>query len=91
VAFGAVANVLGLKNWASGDRMAFDPAPRYTIFEKTDSFSGPTNFARSTTEDEKCKTGIIYPRRALFDALHISPSDQDERYIDAGNVSQNQT
>lgn len=92
VAFGAVANVLGLKNWASGDRMAFDPAPRYTIFEKTDSFSGSTSFERSTIEDGKGNTGMRYPRRALFDALHIASNDQDEHnVVDADHDSRNQS
>ena len=81
VAFGAVANVLGLKNWASGDRMAFDPALRYTIFEKTDSFSGSTSFERSTIEDDKVNTGMRYPRRALFDALYIASSVEHEHHI----------
>jgi hypothetical protein len=92
VAFGAVANVLGLKNWASGDRMAFDPAPRYTIFEKTDSFSGSTNFARSTIDNDKSGNGMRYPRRALFNALHIASPDQNEHDIVVTNDNfQNQS
>ncbi|RMY34078.1 hypothetical protein D0866_05494 [Hortaea werneckii] len=97
VAFGAIANILGLKNWATSDRMAFDSAPRYTIFEKTDSFSGSTSFARSEVDDNTGHTYIRYPRRAIFAALDVAPTHQNERNVhnlnvsNAGNESRNQS
>lgn len=74
VVFGAVANILGVANWASGDRKAYDPQPRYTIFEKTDSFAGSLSSARSVGES----LDLRYPRRALFDALHIASGGSND-------------
>ncbi|KAI7241261.1 glycoside hydrolase family 18 protein [Hortaea werneckii] len=81
VAFGAIANILGLKNWATSDRMAFEPAPRYTIFEQTDSFSGSTNFARSEVDDNTGHTYIRYPRRSIFDAVNVASNHQNEHNV----------
>lgn len=73
--FGAVANILGLTSWASGDRQAYTPYPRYTIFEKSDSFSSSMSTKRSLGEPYD----IQYPRRGLLDALHIStPTGLDQ-------------
>ncbi|KAI7407956.1 hypothetical protein KC336_g13253 [Hortaea werneckii] len=97
VAFGAVANILGLKNWATSDRLAFDPAPRYTIFEKSDSFSGSTNFARSEADGGLGHTYIRYPRRAIFDALDVASNHHNEHnlhnfnFSSADNESRNQS
>jgi hypothetical protein len=69
IAFGAIANVLGLASWSSGDRVAYDPRPRFTIFEQTGNFAAGTP-KRSVDE-------FRYPRRAIFDGLKVASADDD--------------
>jgi hypothetical protein len=72
VAFGAVANILGLTSWASGDRVAYNPRPRFTIFEQTGSFA-----AGSSKRSIEGSHELRYPRRAIFDSLHVATVNDD--------------
>lgn len=61
IGYGAYATVKFFPNWALAPRNAFTPTPRFTIYEKTDSFGGATK--RSIDPPEL----IQLPRRGLLD------------------------
>ena len=69
IGYGAFATVKFFPNWALAPRNAFTPSPRFTIYEKTDSFGGATK--RSIDPSEV----IQLPRRGLLDdrGLKLTP------------------
>lgn len=90
IGYGAYATVKFFPNWALAPRNAFKPSPRFTIYEKTDSFGGVTK--RSIDPPEV----IQLPRRGLLDddrGLKLTPvinyaRDKSVLYADTDESSQ---
>lgn len=93
IGYGAYATVKFFPNWALAPRNAFNPSPRFTIYEKTDSFAGVTK--RSIGPPEV----IQLPRRGLLDddcGLKLTPvinyaRDNSVFYADTDESQQNKT
>lgn len=93
IGYGAYATVKLFPNWALAPRNAFNPSPRFTIYEKTDSFGGVTK--RSIEPPEV----IQLPRRGLLDdgrGLKLTPvinyaRDNSVFYADTDESQQNKT
>lgn len=93
IGYGAYATVKFFPNWALAPRNAFKPSPRFTIYEKTDSFGGATK--RSIDSPEV----IQLPRRGLLDddrGLKLTPAidhagHNSVLYADTDESQQNKT
>ena len=92
--YGAYATVKFFPNWALKPRNAFNPAKRFTIYENTGSFTGPTK--RSIDAPVVIVTPK-FPRRGLISDWHgaeLSAIDQVDQTLhpDVGtDLNQNQS
>ena len=81
--YGAYATIKFFPNWALAPRNAYNPSPRFTIYENTGSFSG--NAAGSKRSIEAPPT-LQFPRRSLLevnDGAKLTSIDHARRASDA--------
>lgn len=62
--YGAYATVKFFPNWALAPRNAYNPSPRFTIYENTGSFAGNAAGSKRSIEGS---TTLHFPRRGLFE------------------------
>ena len=65
IGYGAYATIRLFPNWALAPRNVFNPFPRFTIYEDTGSFSGPT---ASNKRSIDAKESLHLPRRGLLES-----------------------
>lgn len=65
--YGAYATIKFFPNWALKPRNAFNPTPRFTIYEKSGSFTGSTKRSLDVLE---ALPAPRLPRRGLIDGWH---------------------
>ena len=92
--YGAYATIKFFPNWALKPRNAFNPAKRFTIYENTGSFTGPT---KRSIDAPLAIAAPKFPRRGLIKDWHgaeFSAIDQVHQslYPDEGiNLNHNQS
>ena len=62
--YGAYATIKFFPNWALAFRNAYNPSPRFTIYENTGSFSGNSAGSKRSIE---APSNLQFPRRSLFE------------------------
>lgn len=63
IGYSARATIKFFPNWALAPRNAYNPSPRFTIYEKTGSFSGATPNSKRTVDATEV---LQLPRRGLL-------------------------
>ena len=92
--YGAYATIKFFPNWALKPRNAFNPAKRFTIYQNTGSFTGPT---RRSIEAPVVIAAPKFPRRGLISDWHgaeLSAIDQVHRSLhldESSNLNHNQS
>lgn len=94
--YGAYATVKFFPNWALAPRNAYNPSPRFTIYENTGSFSGSGAGSKRSIEVPE---PLHLPRRGLLEGGHgakLTPTDhirhglglyESSSYVSQPNVS----
>ncbi|KAL8782914.1 MAG: hypothetical protein Q9213_005026, partial [Squamulea squamosa] len=73
--YGAYATIKFFPNWALKPRNAFNPSKRFTIYENTGSFTGPT---KRSIDAPEVVAAPKFPRRGLINTWHgteLTPID----------------
>lgn len=81
IGYGAHATIKFFPNWALAPRNAYNPSPRFTIYEKTGSFSGATPNSKRTIDATEV---LQLPRRGLLgnrDGVKLTSIDGVEHVI----------
>lgn len=72
VGYAAYATVKFFPNWALSPRNAYNPTPRFTIYEGTGSFSGTGANAKRGIEAADLPQALKVPRRGLLESAHAT-------------------
>jgi hypothetical protein len=65
--YGAYASIKGFANWAVANRYAYNPSPRFTIYEQTGSFIGTTSNDKRSIDAPLEIAHHYAPRRGVLD------------------------
>lgn len=85
--YGAYASIKFFPNWALTPRNAFNPSKRYTIYENTGSFNGPT---KRSIDTSLTVSAPRFPRRGLISDWHgaeLTSIDQLSRNLGNDEVA----
>ena len=68
--YAAYATVKFFPNWALSPRNAYDPTPRFTIYESTGAFTGTGASGKREVEAADVRQAFTLPRRGLLERAH---------------------
>lgn len=83
--YGAYATIEFFPNWALTKRYAYNPAPRFTIYEGSGTFLGPTR--KRSIEAPKVVQPLRFPRKPLLDSWKGVKFAATKEYIDSTDSS----
>lgn len=83
--YAAYATVKFFPNWALSPRNAYNPTPRFTIYEGTGSFTATSATVKRNIEAPEIAQALRFPRRGLLGSFHgaeLSALGQRNRGVD---------